>query len=58
MQHRRHSELKVVVDANKIVLDNIVVRVNSTRFVENVELIPGLTLNTNKERIKSWSLQA
>ena len=46
----RHSELKVVVDANKIVLDDIVARVNSTRFVKNnVGLVPRLTSNTNKE---------
>ena len=46
----RHGELKIVVDANKIVLDDIVVRVNSTRFVKNnVGLIPQLTSNTNKE---------
>ena len=44
--------MKVVVDANKVVLDDIVVRVNSTRFVKNnVGLIPRLTSNTvtNKE---------
>ena len=48
----RHSELKVVVDANKIILDDIVVRTNSTRFVKNnVGLVPRLTSNTvtNKE---------
>ena len=48
----RHGELKVVVDDNKVVLDDIVVRVNSTRFVKNnVGLIPRLTSNTvtNKE---------
>ena len=46
----RHSELKIVVDANKIVLDDIVVRTNSKRFVKNnVGLVPRLTSNTNKE---------
>ena len=30
----RHSELKVVVDANKVVLDDIVVRVNSNEICE------------------------
>ena len=46
----RHSELKVVVDASKIVLDDIVARVNSTRFVKNnVGLVLRLTSNTNKE---------
>ena len=48
----RHSELKVVVDANKIILDDIVVRTNSTRFVKNnVGLVLRLTSNTvtNKE---------
>ena len=48
----RHSELKIVVDANKIILDDIVVRTNSTKFVKNnVGLVPRLTSNTvtNKE---------
>ena len=48
----RHSELKVVVDANKIITDDVVSRINSTRFVKNnVGLIPRLTSNTvnNKE---------
>ena len=48
----RHSELKVVVDANKIITDDVVARINSTRFVKNnVGLIPRLTSNTvnNKE---------
>ena len=49
----RHSELKVVVDANKIITDDISSReLNSTRFVKNnVGLIPRLTSNTvtNKE---------
>ena len=48
----RHSELKVIVDANKITTDDLVARINTTRFVKNnVELIPRLTSNTvtNKE---------
>ena len=46
----RHSELKIVVDANKIILDDIVVRTNSTKFVKNnVGLVPRLTSNTNKD---------
>ena len=46
----RHSELKVVVDANKLTTDDLVSRVNSTRFVKNnVGLVPRLTSNTNKE---------
>ena len=46
----RHSELKVVVDANKIITDDLVARFNTTRFVKNnVGLIPRLTSNTNKE---------
>ena len=46
----RHSELKVVVDANKRTTDELVSRVNSTRFVKNnVGLVPRLTSNTNKE---------
>ena len=46
----RHSELKVVVDANKIITDDLVARINTTRFVKNnVGLIPRLTSNTNKE---------
>ena len=47
-----HSELKVVVDANKIIMDDLVARSNTTRFVKNnVGLIPRLTSNTvtNKE---------
>ena len=44
----RHIELKVVVDANQIIMDDIIVRVNSTRFVKyNVGLVPRLTSNTN-----------
>ena len=46
----RHSELKVVVDANKIITDDLVARLNTTRFVKNnVGLIPRMTSNTNKE---------
>ena len=48
----RHSELKVVVDANKIITDDVVARINTTRFVKNnVGLRPRLTSNTvtNKE---------
>ena len=42
--------MKVVVDANEIVLDDIVARTNSTRFVRNiVGLVPRLTSNTIKE---------
>ena len=43
----RHSELIVVVDANKIITDDLVARINSTRFVKNnAGLIPRLTSNT------------
>ena len=48
----RHSELKIVVDANEIITDDLVSRINTTRFVKNnVGLIPRLTSNTvtNKE---------
>ena len=48
----RHSELKNVVDANKIITDDLVARSNTTRFVKNnVGLIQRLTSNTvtNKE---------
>ena len=46
----RQSELKVVVDANKRTTDDLVSRVNSTRFVKNnVGLVPRLTSNINKE---------
>ena len=48
----RHSELKAVVDANKIITDDIVSRINTTRYVKNnVGLIRRLTSNTvtNKE---------
>ena len=44
--------MKVVVDANKIITDDLVARLNTTRFVKNnVGLIPRLTSNTvtNKE---------
>jgi len=44
--------LKVVVDANKIITDDLVARFNTTRFVKNnVGLVPRLTSNTvtNKE---------
>ena len=46
----RHSELKIVVDANRIISDDIVARTNSTRFVKNnVGLVPRLTSNTKKD---------
>ena len=46
----RHSELKVVVDAYKIITDDIVSRINTTRFVKNnVGIVPRLTSNTVKE---------
>ena len=46
----RHSDLKVVVDANKLTTDDSVSRVNSTGFVKNyVGLVPRRTSNTNKE---------
>ena len=55
----RHNELKVVVDANKIITDDIVARFNTTRFVKNnVGLIPRLTSNTNKEFIITASHNA
>ena len=55
----RHSELKVVVDANKLTTDDLVSRVNSTRFVKNnVGLVPRLTSNTNKEFIVTASHNA
>ena len=55
----RHSELKVVVDANKIITDDLVARFNTTRFVKNnVGLIPRLTSNTNKEFIITASHNA
>ena len=55
----RHSELKVVVDANKIITDDLVARLNTTRFVKNnVGLIPRLTSNTNKEFIITASHNA
>ena len=42
--------MKIVVDANKIITDDLVSRINTTRFVKNnVGLIPRLTSNTNKE---------
>ena len=46
----RHSELKVVVDANKYIMDDLVSRISTTRFVKNnVGLVPRLTSNINKE---------
>ena len=48
----RHNDLKVVVDANKIITDDLVARINTTRFLKNnFGLIPRLTSNTvtNKE---------
>ena len=55
----KHSELKVVVDANKIITDDLVARFNTTRFVKNnVGLIPRLTSNTNKEFIITASHNA
>ena len=46
----RQSELKVVVDANKIITDDLVSRINTTRFVKNnVGIVPRLTSNSNKE---------
>ena len=46
----RHGDLKVVVDANKLITDDIVSRINTTRFVKNnVGIVPRLTSNTNKE---------
>ena len=52
----RQSDLKVVVDANKIVLDDIVARVNSTRFVKNnVGIVPRLNANSSKEFIATAS---
>ena len=46
----RQSDLKVVVDANKFITDELVARMNTTRFVKNnVGIVPRLTSNTNKE---------
>ena len=46
----RQSDLKGVVDANKLTKDDLVSRVNSTRFVKNnVGIVPRLTSNTNKK---------
>ena len=46
----RHREIEVVVDANRIITDDLVARINTTRFVKNnVGLIPRLTSNTNKD---------
>ena len=42
--------MKVVVDADKIITDDLVSRINTTRFVKNnVGLVPRLTSNTTKE---------
>ena len=55
----RHSELKDVVDANKIITDDLVSRVNETRLVKNnVGLIPRLNSNTNKDFIVTASHNA
>ena len=55
----RYNDLKIVVDANKIITDDLVARFNTTRFVKNnVGLIPRLTSNTNKEFIITASHNA
>ena len=46
----RQSDLKSVVDANKIITDDLVLRINTTRFVKNnVGLVPRLTATSSKE---------
>ena len=48
----KQNDLKIVVDANKIIIVDLVSRINTTRFVKNnVGLVPRLTSNTvtNKE---------
>ena len=55
----RQRELRDVVDANRIVTDDLVARVNRTRFVKNnVGLIPRLNSNTSKEFIVTASHNA
>ena len=40
----RHNDLKIVVDANKFITDDLVARINTTRFVKNnVGIVPRLT---------------
>ena len=52
----RHSELKVVVDANKTITDDLVARMNTTRFVKNnVGIVPRLNANSSKEFIATAS---
>ena len=53
----RYSDLKIVVDANKIITDDLVARVNSTRFVKNnIGLIPRLTCEYFSKEVHSYQL--
>ena len=46
----KHNELKIAVDANKFITDDLVTRINTTRFVKNnVGLVPRLIANSSKE---------
>ena len=46
----RQNDLKVVVDANKLITDDLVSRMNTTRFVKNnIGLVPRLNANSSKE---------
>ena len=55
----RHNDLNDLVDADRIVLNNIVTRVDRTRFVKNnVCLIPRLNSTVNKDFIVTASHNA
>ena len=46
----KQSELKIVVDANKFITDDLVARINTTRFVKNnVGIVPRLTATSSME---------
>ena len=46
----RQNDLKIVVDATKFITDDLVARINTTRFVKNnVGLVPRLTATPSKE---------
>ena len=47
--HTRQTELKNLVEVNRSIMNNLVTRMNMSRFIRNnVGLIPTLNLSTNK----------
>ena len=46
----KQNDLKIVVDANKFITDDLVARINTTRFVKNnVGIVPRLSATSSKE---------